>query len=54
LCIGNHFALTEMAVALIRLAQAYRVELIDTEPVGAVAQITLVPNRPLPFRLVAR
>lgn len=54
LCIGNHFALTEMAVALIRIAQTYAVELLDKNPVAAAAQITLVPDRPLPFRLVAR
>lgn len=54
LCVGNHFALTEMAVALIRLAQRYRVELINPTPVGMAAQITLVPDRPLPFKLVAR
>ncbi|HMU65855.1 MAG TPA: cytochrome P450 [Cellvibrionaceae bacterium] len=54
LCVGNHFALTEMAVALICLAQRYRVELIDTSPVGMAAQITLVPNRPLHFKLLAR
>jgi cytochrome P450 len=54
LCIGNHFALTEMAVALIRLAQAYRVEFIDPQPVGTAAQITLVPDRPLAFRLIPR
>lgn len=54
LCIGNHFALTEMAVALIRLAQRYSVELQNPEPVGALAQITLVPDRPLPFKLVVR
>ncbi|MFO1367874.1 MAG: cytochrome P450 [Marinagarivorans sp.] len=54
LCVGNHFALTEMAVALIRIAQRYRVELIDTTPVGMAAQITLVPDRPLAFKLAAR
>ena len=54
LCVGNHFALTEMAVALIRLAQRYRVELIDPRPVGMAAQITLVPDRPLAFTLTAR
>lgn len=54
LCVGNHFALTEMAVALIRLAQRYTVELLDPTPVGMAAQITLVPDRPLPFKLVPR
>lgn len=54
LCVGNHFALTEMAVALIRIAQRYRLELIDPTPVGMAAQITLVPDRPLAFKLVAR
>lgn len=54
LCVGNHFALTEMAVALIRLAQRYRVEFINPLPVGMAAQITLVPDRPLPFKLVPR
>lgn len=54
LCIGNNFALTEMAVALARIGQRYDIELLDREPVGTLAQITLVPDRALPFRLVRR
>jgi hypothetical protein len=30
------------------------VELINPTPVGMAAQITLVPDRPLAFKLVAR
>lgn len=54
LCIGNHFALTEMAVALARIGQRYELERVDPTPVGTFPQITLIPDRPVWVRLVRR
>jgi cytochrome P450 len=54
LCVGNNFSLTEMAVALARIAQRYRLEPVNPAPVAASAQITLVPARPIRLRLVPR
>jgi cytochrome P450 len=54
LCIGNHFALVEMTVALARIAQRYRLALTDETPVGESARITLVPDREIHLRLEER
>jgi len=53
-CIGNHFAVTEMMVALAMLGQRYRFDLADPEPVEETAQITLVPDRAFRLRLTRR
>jgi cytochrome P450 len=54
LCIGNEFALVEMAVTLARIAQRYRLALADEAPVGESARITLVPDREIWVRLEPR
>lgn len=53
-CIGNHFALTEIAVSLALIGQRFRLALADPAPVEPVAQITLVPSREIPLRLTRR
>jgi len=53
-CIGNHFAVTEMTIALAMIVQRYRLEPADDAPVGMVARITLAPDREIALRLVPR
>lgn len=53
-CIGNHFAMLELAIALAMIGQRYRVSLVDERPVGTSPQITLVPDRELLLRLAPR
>jgi cytochrome P450 len=53
-CIGAQFALTEMVLVLARLAQAFRIERADDQPVLPLAQITLQPDRSPLFRLTPR
>lgn len=53
-CIGNNFALTEMAVSLVGIAQRFRIEPVDDAPVDAIANVTLLPSREIPVRLVPR
>ncbi|MEE4379767.1 MAG: cytochrome P450 [Candidatus Competibacteraceae bacterium] len=53
-CIGNHFSLLEMTVALALMGQRYRFERVDDQPLGMRPQITLVPDRELYLRLVPR
>ena len=53
-CIGNNFALTEMAVSLVGIAQRFRIEPADDAPVDALANVTLLPAREIPIRLVPR
>lgn len=53
-CIGNHFALTEMIIALAMIVQRYRLSLADPRPVGMQARITLAPDREISLRLEPR
>jgi enediyne biosynthesis protein E7 len=43
ICVGNHFALTEMMVALAMIGQRFHLERTDRAPVTAIARITLAP-----------
>ena len=45
LCLGNHFALAEMAAILALIGQRYRLELADRRALTARAEISLVPSR---------
>lgn len=54
ICVGAQFALTEAAIVLAMLVQAFEIGLDDAEPVRPVAVITMQPNRPAPFRLRPR
>jgi cytochrome P450 len=53
-CIGAHFALVEATLALAKLIGAFRVELIDKEPVMPVGVVTTQPDRSPMFRITRR
>lgn len=53
-CIGAQFALTEATLALAKLIGAFRVELLDREPVTPVGVVTTQPDRSPMFRIVRR
>jgi len=53
-CIGNSFAMIESVLLLTAMAQRYRMELLDTEPVPLRPSITLRPGRPIRLKLHAR
>ncbi|MEW6766766.1 MAG: cytochrome P450 [Pseudomonadota bacterium] len=53
-CIGAQFALTEATLALAKLVNAFRVELLDRDPVTPVGVVTTQPDRSPMFRIVRR
>jgi cytochrome P450 len=53
-CIGAHFALVEATLALAKIVGAFRVELIDKEPVMPVGVVTTQPDRSPMFRIAPR
>ncbi len=53
-CIGAQFALTEATLALAKIIGAFRVELLDREPVTPVGVVTTQPDRSPMFRIVSR
>ena len=53
-CIGAHFALTELTLALATLIQNFRLELTDSLPVLPIAIVTTQPDRRPSFRLTFR
>ncbi|MGB8400116.1 cytochrome P450 [Bradyrhizobium sp.] len=53
-CIGAHFALVEATLALARIIGAFRVGLIDQEPVMPVGVVTTQPDRSPLFTISAR
>lgn len=53
-CIGAQFALTEATLALAKLIAAFRVELLDHDPVTPVGVVTTQPDRSPMFRIVRR
>ena len=53
-CIGAHFALVEATLALAQLIGAFRVGLVDREPVLPIGIVTTQPDRSPPFRITAR
>jgi cytochrome P450 len=53
-CIGAHFALVEATLALAKLVGAFRVELLDKEPVMPVGVVTTQPDRSPRFRITRR
>jgi cytochrome P450 len=53
-CIGAHFALVEATLALAKLIGAFRVELLDREPVIPVGVVTTQPDRSPMFRITRR
>jgi cytochrome P450 len=53
-CIGAHFALVEATLALAKLIGAFRVELLDSEPVVPVGVVTTQPDRSPMFKITPR
>jgi cytochrome P450 len=53
-CIGAHFALVEATLALARMIAAFRVELLDREPVMPMGVVTTQPDRSPMFRITPR
>ncbi len=53
-CIGAHFALVEATLALAKLIGAFRVTLLDQEPVIPVGVVTTQPDRSPMFRITRR
>jgi cytochrome P450 len=53
-CIGAHFALVEATLALAKLIAAFRVELLDKEPVMPIGVVTTQPDRSPMFRITRR
>jgi unspecific monooxygenase len=53
-CIGAHFALVEATLALAKLVGAFRIELIDKEPVMPVGVVTTQPDRSPKFAITSR
>ncbi len=51
ICIGAHFALVEATLALARIIGAFRVTLLDKEPVMPVGVVTTQPDRSPMFRI---
>jgi unspecific monooxygenase len=54
ICIGAHFALVEATLALAKMIGAFRVELLDKEPVIPVGVVTTQPDRSPVFRITPR
>ena len=54
LCIGNSFALMEMALTLATIAQQYRFRLVEGHPVVPLASITLRPRHGIRVTLESR
>jgi unspecific monooxygenase len=54
ICIGAHFALVEATLALAKIIGAFRVSLVDKEPVIPVGVVTTQPHRSPMFRIASR
>jgi cytochrome P450 len=54
ICVGAHFALVEAVLALAKVIGAFRVELIDKQPVLPVGVVTTQPDRSPMFRITPR
>jgi cytochrome P450 len=54
ICIGAHFALVEATLALAKLIGAFRIELLDQEPVVPVGVVTTQPDRSPMFAITPR
>jgi cytochrome P450 len=53
-CIGAHFALVEATLALARMIGAFRITLLDKEPVMPIGVVTTQPDRSPMFMIAAR
>jgi cytochrome P450 len=54
ICIGAHFALVEATLALARIAAAFRVTLLDKEPIMPMGVVTTQPDRSPMFQITPR
>jgi cytochrome P450 len=54
ICIGAHFALVEATLALAKLIGAFRVSLVDRQPVMPVGVVTTQPDRSPMFAIAPR
>ena len=54
ICIGAHFALVEATLALAKIIGAFRVTLLDKEPVMPIGVVTTQPDHSPVFRIAAR
>jgi unspecific monooxygenase len=53
-CIGAHFALVEATLALAKMIGAFRVTLVDKEPVMPIGVVTTQPDRSPMFAITPR
>jgi cytochrome P450 len=53
-CIGAHFALVEATLALAKIIGAFRITLLDQEPVMPIGVVTTQPDRSPRFTVTAR
>ncbi|MGA8903140.1 cytochrome P450 [Bradyrhizobium sp.] len=53
-CIGAHFALVEATLALARIIAAFRVTLLDKEPIMPMGVVTTQPDRSPMFQITPR
>jgi cytochrome P450 len=53
-CVGAHFALVEATLALSRIIAAFRVTLLDKEPVMPIGVVTTQPDRSPMFHIAPR
>jgi unspecific monooxygenase len=53
-CIGAHFALVEATLALAKMIGAFRVDLVDREPIMPVGVVTTQPDRSPMFAITPR
>jgi cytochrome P450 len=53
-CIGAHFALVEATLALAKMIGAFRVTLVDREPVMPIGVVTTQPDRSPMFAITPR
>jgi cytochrome P450 len=53
-CIGAHFALVEATLALAKLVGAFRITLLDREPVMPIGVVTTQPDRSPMFEIARR
>jgi cytochrome P450 len=54
ICIGAHFALVEATLALARIIAAFRVTLLDKEPIMPMGVVTTQPDRSPMFQITPR
>jgi unspecific monooxygenase len=53
-CIGAHFALVEATLVLARIIAAFRITLVDRDPVMPIGVVTTQPNRSPMFQITPR